>query len=269
MNGPQMNKPHLICKCPRSPMILMGFFSVFFITCLEIQAAEPGQQYCQQADSVVDVLGIAQSESGETLYCELHSDSDNGTQSVEYYWPNGEKIADKVYSNLSEPGLVHFTQWHYLHDEIRSVSLDGDLFTVHFRRHDNATRKNKEFSLSEVDIIDAGFDDWVRAHWERLTNGEAMTVNFLSPPHLKTFKLKVSVSENCASDRYCFRIAPASSLLRLFAPDINLEYNEQQQLVQFRGITNITDDKGKSYKATIHYFYEEHLRTAYSGPLTL
>lgn len=95
-------------------------------------------------------------------------------------------------------------------------------------------------------VIDAGFDDFVRAHWQSLAGGQAATVRFLVPSRFEFLPFRVAGARDAEVDGQ-----PVRRLrLKLAAwygfalPGIDLAYEpDGQRLVAFQGIGTIRDSR--------------------------
>ncbi|MEO0443515.1 MAG: hypothetical protein AAFZ92_07210 [Pseudomonadota bacterium] len=221
--------------------------------------------------AVPDILGIATHlQSGENLYCEYHFVSDDKKTVVDYIDFNQQLIARKYldYSLGEKTPLVK--QQDFRHGELRAVTLtQGDdaqqsQLTIQYRKANTDETSTSQLAFSDSLVIDAGFDAAVRQQWNALVNGEAIQVDFVSPVHLKSFKLSIvqSQSRKCkqqlsGNDQgLCFLIRPANALARLFVKPLVLIYDQSsQRLLSYTGSVNITSLEGASKRARIEYHY--------------
>ena len=111
--------------------------------------------------------------------------------------------------------------------------------------------------------MDAGFDNFVRLHWEELSAGKTLSVNFASIAHQKVLPLRVSLQpeDKCAekspspAQASCFVVEVDNMFLRLLLGNIKLTYDSQHRLQRFDGTVNINNDDEDSQSAVIDYFY--------------
>lgn len=123
-------------------------------------------------------------------------------------------------------------------------------------------RRDQEFSASEagrVDIvIDAGFDNFVRLHWNKLESGKSVQFPFQLMDRDKPLNMKVSEAAdgNCNSRDLCLQVRLDSWLLAALIDPIRLTYDRQQRrLLRFQGLSNIRDSNGGRQQVDIHYSY--------------
>lgn len=273
----------------------------FFITVLisSATANDVVLEFCPQYQLPVkkaDIIGVSRDiKSGDFLYCEYHifEEKENPSQQtkktlVEYRATDQTLIATKAvdYSpSLVRPNVV---QKDLRHNELRSTmdstlnstvnnsiknanssSIVGDdkksTVNVSYRKPNSEELKSIAIELTDMLVIDAGFDEAVKQYWYTLTRGEKLIIDFLSPVHLRTFKLTVKQSNtgSCFKEAYdrqaqtCFLIRPSNMVLNLFVKPLALIYDlKAKRLMRFKGDVNITNTQGGTLNAVIQYYYE-------------
>ncbi|WOX05827.1 hypothetical protein [Microbulbifer pacificus] len=242
-----------------------------------IAAAAISISSCSAPEEVVTtavVTGVAQTthstsgSSGELRYCEYFLVDDSGNVRVLYYDPVGQKIAEKRLSlpqdssSNSMAGEVRpeVIQEDFRRGEIREVSREGDNWRIRYRNSAQGRWQDSVVPDVNVDVVDAGFDAFVREHWGRLTSGETVEFDFVSPVHGQSVRLRaravVCDGSMTASDHVCLNVDLAQPWLRWLAGDLLLTYSSRDRRLQyFRGIVNLHDERGKAQKLSIRYFY--------------
>jgi hypothetical protein len=126
-------------------------------------------------------------------------------------------------------------------------------------------------------VADAGFDEFLRAHWASLAAGRPQPLAFAVPAYGRSLALKVRSSGVHARDgdrmkRFELRL---DGLLGAVAPTIRVEYDViDKRLRRFHGPTNIRDHRGSQIKAEIDFpqpprmVDAQHWRAALDEPLT-
>lgn len=105
-------------------------------------------------------------------------------------------------------------------------------------------------------MIDAGFDELVRRHWDTLQRGEAVPLDFLVPRRRRAYDF--SVKRVGASDiewhprqRAAARL---DGLLGWFAPAIEVSCrNSERRRMRFEGLTNLRANRDDSDEARIEF----------------
>jgi hypothetical protein len=189
-------------------------------------------------------------DSGEALYREQHlmrAAPDGGLleRLVVYRCVDGTPFARK---RVDYRGAAAAPSFQF--EDVRSgyregVSRTGGAPRVFVDRPD---AEPKQAPLPEGNLVaDAGFDQWVRREWPRLTAGESVPMAFLVPSRLTSYDFKVYEVEgdevDAAGDRR-FRLR-LGGLLGWIAPHIDVVYAERdQRLLRFEGLSNLRDDAG-------------------------
>lgn len=209
------------------------------------------------------VTGTASSvKTGKTVYREYH-DITPQQHTVHYVDPSEKLIASK------EIHYSHgFNTPEYLLDDKRFGKRTGskwqdDHFIV-FRQEQSGDPHEKTVKPADNLVIDAGFDYFIRSHWNELIDGKTLPFSFAiaDPPTVLEMKItEVSAAETAISQhsdlyRY-FLVHSRNRLIGWAIPDINLAYNRDNHLLQvYQGPSNITDQNDTRQTVTIRYEYQ-------------
>jgi hypothetical protein len=97
-------------------------------------------------------------------------------------------------------------------------------------------------------VVDAGFDEFVRANWNALLSGETVPLEFAVPSRLEGIRFKVyrvQSDEVGAEPAEVFRLR-LGGLLGWIAPHIDVAYGrDTQRLLRFEGLSNLREDDGE------------------------
>ena len=202
-------------------------------------------------------------ESGELLYRETHClNADGSEREVLYHDTGGQLIARKLVdyrSGLTTPSFVQHN--HYSSESIEvDLQADGVRMAVLDRDSGDTMRMAVAQPSEELPVvIDAGFDGFVREHWDDLVSGEKREFQFPFADRESLVELRIQ-PQACsydASSEQCFRLDLANWFLRMMVQPIELGYDaESRQLTRFRGLSNIGDAQGNGMVVDIHYSYE-------------
>jgi hypothetical protein len=103
-------------------------------------------------------------------------------------------------------------------------------------------------------VVDAGFDNLVRKHWQELTGGKPVTFSFLAPTRGESYQFILEPIEHpWIETDYTFQIRPASTFLGFLVDPITLGYSKRGALTDYLGLTNIRKNRDTNYTAHIHY----------------
>ncbi|SDK12216.1 hypothetical protein [Microbulbifer yueqingensis] len=212
----------------------------------------------------VRAIGLArQPGSGELVYCEYHLPARGQRSRVLYYSPAGHRIAEKKLESRGG-GSPHNTprpqvrQQDYRHGEERQVLWKGSVWQLRYRQAGGASWESARLEAHQADVVDAGFDAFVRQNWSRLAAGEPVEFSFASPLHGRavTLRARKVTCKKGGQGTLCLQVDLAQPLLRLFAGNLYLVYGVgNRQLRTFDGIVNLLDSEGESQRLRIDYHY--------------
>ncbi|ALO45052.1 hypothetical protein [Pseudohongiella spirulinae] len=186
---------------------------------------------------------------------------------VEYRDPGGRIFASKkidysdslIAPSVSQQDYRNQAQLQTEH----SAEPAAQVIRVNFRPHDSDQLQQTEIATRDTLIVDAGFDPFVRKHWDNLVGGRRVTADFLVPARMDSVRISVSRTDtaNCPADSqplHCFVIRPAG-LLRVvgwLVDPIYIGYHQEtRRLLVFNGLSNLRDDAGEPRNALIKFEY--------------
>lgn len=219
-------------------------------------------QHCQPLEQTI-IVGIAQSQSGQFLYCEQIEKPSEHALIVNYVY-DGKTFAEKKINYSGNPATPLIHQKDFRSGEVRQAEINQQTIELHYQENSHKKSEQTLIPLTNVDVIDAGFDYFVRQHWNELQTGKVLPVNFASMPHLKVLPLRLSAQPltKCEAKteqdnkHFCFLVEIDNALLRLLLGNIKLTYDPQHRLTNFKGVVNIEDDKASTQIAKISYYYK-------------
>lgn len=105
-------------------------------------------------------------------------------------------------------------------------------------------------------VADAGFDEFVRAHWASLIEGRSVPLRFGVPSRASSYRFQlVPDGETTWNDRPALALTlRLSGVLGWFADDIRVLYDlEQRRLVHYQGLSNLRSPGGDQLEARIAF----------------
>jgi hypothetical protein len=172
---------------------------------------------------------------------------------VLYTCPNGAAFARKQvnYVDSQAPDFFFEDASNGMQEGVRTQNGERSEF---FRA--NRVEPEKSAPLPKVTglVADAGFDEFIRAHWSTLMTDDPVPLHFLVPSRLQALDFEV---RHLRSDRadgrpaQVFRLQLAG-LLGLVLPGIEVTYDAADRvLVRFEGISDLRDASGDNLQASI------------------
>ena len=218
-------------------------------------------QNCKPPDNSI-MVGVAQSTKGSHLYCELVSQPNAASLEVSYVL-NDKQIVEKKINYGANTARPSIAQKDFRFGEIRTADVSAKNVELHYQASEQKKSGSAIIPLEQVDVVDAGFDYFVRDHWDELQSGKTLSVNFASMAHLKSLPLRISSHplEKCINSSekdphlFCYFVEIDNAILRMLLGNIKLTYDQQHRLYEFNGVVNILGENQDNQKAVIRYFY--------------
>lgn len=118
---------------------------------------------------------------------------------------------------------------------------------LYFRERDGATEQ-RALLPERAQVADAGFDEFVRAHWQALAAGDSLPLRFTVPSRLRSMEFRVRAAGTGVVDgeaAQVFRLR-LDGLLGFVAPHIDVAYSKREhRLLRFEGLGNLRDAAGR------------------------
>ena len=241
-----------------------------FISALFSAAIWPAIVNDQCAPQVeASIVGIAKDEHDKILYCEIVTKGSTNSLKVSYF-SEGKIFAEKNLDFSKSLSLPSVSQSDFRVGEIRRAQVSEQNVELAYQANSQKKINQALIPTQKVDVIDAGFDNFIRDHWEELQTGKTISVNFASMAHLKALPLRVSLKppekcigkNNSDSSSFCFYVEIDNAILRMLLGNIKLTYDLQHRLHEFNGVGNILSDSQENQTVAIRYFYASDYQAA-------
>jgi len=203
--------------------------------------------------------GEARDGTGTLIYVEQDFVWDGGTRRLTLYrCPDGQPFARRQDdARGGDPAAPDFSlddaQTGYREGVRRNA--DGTR-SVYVRMHRDGREKSAPLPTARHMVIDAGFDAFVRRHFDVLRAGITVPVAFLVPSHLKTINFKITRIDDAraaAHDEVAFRLE-LGSWFGFLLPHIDVRYDAQTRaLRRYVGLSNLRDARGDNLKVSIDF----------------
>lgn len=212
------------------------------------------------------VIGVAYDlKTREILYREYHFYSPDGVyHQVTYKSPEGQLWVDKTINySAGFVGPQYYLNSYTAQDSL-GIIWSGNKLQVMDKNFNKTALDIKAVSDDTPLVIDAGFDHFVKNNFSSLVAGESLSFYF--PIAKRELLAKLRIANNSCSyssgldetPHQCFKLEVANWVLRLLVAPIELGYHrESQQLLRYRGLSNIENLQGQSQVVDIHYHYSD------------
>jgi hypothetical protein len=201
------------------------------------------------APGITHYEGVAYAASGSVLYTESHWVGEDGQRTVLYRCPGGQPFARKqVADGSAAPDFELVDARAQYREGVRGQGGARQMFS--------ATGAGSEVTYpvpqQSAQVIDAGFDSYVRQHWDALLQDQRTQIAFLVPTRRSNLALRIQPMPG--KDRtHQFKLA-LDAWYGAIAPSITVTYDDaSRRLVRFEGVGNIRDAKGSYPKVRIEF----------------
>lgn len=195
-------------------------------------------------------VGDAYARGTDTLvYREVHIE-DASRHAIVFQCPDGKAFARKQLSTGGAPTQPDFDFRDASNGYEEGVRGEGTQRVAYVRKVDGQ-RNEQSLTVDPGAVIDAGFDAYVRTHWDRVTKGGA-SVPFLMTGRGKFFPVKITAAGAQGPDR---RIdLKLDAWYGFAAPTISVTYTEAtRQLRRYEGPGTVRDRHGKPLDVRIEF----------------
>ena len=216
-------------------------------------------------DKIGETVGLAYDlKTDELLYSETHCVSEDSVKrEVLYKDAEGKLMASKLVDYSSGVTTPSFVQHNLYSSEFIEVGFEQGMVSMAIIDADSREiLKSAQAQPSQKlpIVIDAGFDSFVRQHWDSLEAGESHEFQFPLADRETLVELRIQTlgCSYLSQTDQCFRLDVANWLLRILVKPIELGYDkEARRLTRFRGLSNIGDANGNGLVVDIKYDYSD------------
>lgn len=201
--------------------------------------------------------------SGEFAYTETHNRTlKNGnpvTWHVTYRDPQGNTIAVKKMDFTDHPFVPVYRLKILGEGYVEGIRHNGG-WAMYRRESAGAKLKTKRFMIEAPVAGDSGFHPFLQAHFQQLMVGETVYFSFVVAGRLSVIDMQAYRIEDTTFEgepAVQFKAELDSWLLNWVVDPIILVYDpETQDLLEYRGISNMHGPDGETYPVRVSYYTE-------------
>ena len=212
------------------------------------------------ADTFLSYLGTASARHASTfLYGERHvlryHEGRLSERVVLYTCNDGSAFARKMVSYV-DPLVPDFLLEDAANGLRQGIRSEADGRTVFFRPDPADPEKSGPLARVPELVADAGFDEFVRANWLRLMNGQPLQIRFLVPSRLKDYAflaqhLRSESVEGEPAEVFRLRLSGISGW---FLSSIDVSYSAAEHvLLRYDGLSDLRDAAGDNFQTQIDF----------------
>jgi hypothetical protein len=192
-------------------------------------------------------------KGGTLAYRETHYLS-GAERLVVYTCPDGKPFARKTIHDGGNAQAPDFDMLDARTGYREGVRGAGDARTIYVQRAPDQAEKSAPLAMPDDGVIDAGFDTYVRRHWDALARGDTLRFKFLVPSRLTFYAFDLArVDDASNAARLTVRLS-LGAWYSFLAPSIDVTYDRvTHRLLRFVGMSNVRDTKLKNLDVRIEF----------------
>jgi hypothetical protein len=205
-------------------------------------------------------VGTAYAMSGGELYTESHWISETlGHREllVLFECPDGKPFARKQVRETAYAQAPSFTLEDARTGYQEGVrESGGGSREVYFRASRDQPEKTASLKSAPALVVDAGFDSFIREHWDALATGAHQRLDFLVPNRLRPYPFTLSLVDDELKDGKPVRrfLLELDTWCAFAIPSIIVTYAVDSKTIrEYQGTSNVRDHNGKSLNVRIEF----------------
>lgn len=140
---------------------------------------------------------------------------------------------------------------------IEMAELNNQKTIIGYQAPGKSNITQTKLNLPENAVHDAGFNEIVQKNWLNLQNGKSIPMQFLAPSRASYLGFLITPHKPATPGKLLVSLTATNKVFQWVIGQIDLVYDTNtQQLMQFKGLTNIKDVDKKNYRARIEYVYD-------------
>lgn len=199
------------------------------------------------------IKGEAKSRKGELQYYEQHVMNYDGEDlkkvETSYFKPSGEKFAYLVSTFKSSPLLPDSVFTDLRNNKVEETKLINGHFLVTTNNGQGVVKTGK-LDIEANLLCGQGYHNYIRANLNNFKSGEVKEIKFVLPSRRDYFSFDLSLVKE-EGEIKTFKLAITNWILKMFADSIEVDYDSKGNLLAYRGLSNIQNEKGDNMDVLI------------------
>ncbi len=200
-------------------------------------------------------------KTGKLIYTEEHEafyTNDVNVRSVITYRDEKKKvIGKKEITFIDDSPVAQFRREDYRYGTVEAAEVQGGSVKLMNKADAASPVKEELVRIPAPFAVDAGLNNLVRKNWDRLLKDQNIIFNLGVPSQLDYFEFRV-VKDRMESvngkNAMVVRFESDHWFIRLFVDAVVVWYDtETRRAVRYEGISNLYDEKGKSYVVRVSF----------------
>ncbi len=173
---------------------------------------------------------------------------------VVYTCPDGNPFARKTIHEGSDAQAPDFSlrdaRWGYR----EGMRGSGEAREAFVQRAPDQAEKSAPLDLPPDGVVDAGFDAYVRRHWDALAHGDTLSFKFLVPSKRTFYAFNLRRFDASSDAAHLTVRLSLGAWYAFLTPHFDVTYDRHtRRLLRFVGMSNIRDEKLKNLDVRIEF----------------
>lgn len=217
-------------------------------------------------------------DSGDLLYRETHllfSAAGTRERVVLYRCPDGRPFARKRIRDDGDSQAPDFDMRDARLGYREGVRRDAGERVAYVQRSAQQNERDNALQVPADGVIDAGFDNFVRNHWQALLDGDTLHFDFLVPSKRAFYAFKLARRHHGAGHATVRLRLSLGAWYAFLLPHIDVVYDRAtRRLLRYEGLSNIRNHDLKNLDVRIEFPHAPvsvpmaRVATAMHAPLT-
>lgn len=196
-------------------------------------------------------VGSAKDRQGKLTYTEHHTMTYDGERLVRvetnYYNTKQEKFASLI-SNFASSPLLPDSEFIDLRTNKKEITkVEDDMYVL--TTIDNESKTEKLNITSDM-LCGQGYHNYLRKNLNSLKLNKIHEIKFVLPSKRDYYSFDLSLIKS-SENKKTFKLAITNFILKMFADSIEVDYDANGTLLEYRGLSNIQDSKGNNMDVVI------------------
>jgi hypothetical protein len=173
---------------------------------------------------------------------------------VVYACPDGAAFARKTIEDEGNAQAPDFDMRDGRSGYREGVRGSGNARTIYVQRTPDQDEKSAPLELPADGVIDAGFDTYVRRHWDALARGDTLRFSFLVPSRRTFYAFDLARVDSASNASQLTVRLSLGAWYSFLAPSIDVTYDRAtRRLLRFVGMSNVRDTNLKNLDVRIEF----------------
>lgn len=196
-------------------------------------------------------------ETNDLVYTEEFTDKFVDGRHLEtntdYFDAFGRKIARRTLEYSKFSFAPDFRTEDYRTGYVEGAEVTDEMIRLYFRKNKSSDFEEKLISVPRPAVVDGGFNNYIKANWEKLKQGQELVFHFTVPSKLDYFTLRARMM-TLSSDQLKIKIEADKYLLRMIAEPIVITYSTAtKRILSYEGKSNIAGSDGANFITKLIY----------------